>query len=171
MSEQMNVKGLKELEGKLTPQMVVRPTVNLFNRWSILVQNKAKSGAPNNKGQLVGSIDREMESHSLDTPPRWVRVGTNEDHAIFMEGGTGLLNDLPEFGGNRKRHFPPPEKLDDWAHKHGIASGLIVARAIWRRGGLKPRRFLRNAFDEGEENLPGLLNHYAREIEEEAALG
>ena len=70
----------------------------------------------------------------------------------------------PKKGG---RHFPPSDALERWASRHGFGpgGGFVVARAIGRRGGLKPREFLTGAFRENVQKIRGFLGDVARDIE------
>lgn len=79
-----------------------------------------------------------------------------------MEFGTGLLSDSPR--SSRQRHFPPPDELDNWAYRHGFKSGWAVSLAIYRKGGLKPRKYLRNATR--DYRAARLEEHKARLVEE-----
>lgn len=170
---QVRLEGGDELLSKLKPKLVATPVKNFFRTWGVMTSNYAKEGAPVNKGQLRASLTWEyMPMDSLGIP-KGVRAGTNVEHAIFMEGGTGTLEDLRAIDnpvGGRKRHWPPPEALEEWARLHG-ADPFVVARAIGIRGGLKPRRFLRNAYDKSELMIPNLLNVLKSEIEALRAVG
>lgn len=156
--------GEARLKKKLKADLVIQPVRNFLNRWGVLTSGAAKTKAPNNQGQLRGSLTHELD----DTTgiPTWARAGTNIAHGPWMEGGTGLLADLE--GGKGTRHWPPGPPLDDWATKHGFASGQEVANIIGRRGGLVPRRFLRGAFEETQAMIPALLAKAASEIEQRA---
>ena len=81
-----------------------------------------------------------------------------------MEFGTGLLSEDPK--SRRQRHWPPAAALDLWAKRHGFASGAIVARIIGRRGGLKPRRFLRDAFESNRQRIADELSRIPRDVAE-----
>ena len=72
--------------------------------------------------------------------PLWAKGGSNVKYAPYMEYGTGRLADA-EGGGGGGRHWPPAQALEGWASRHGFGpgGGFLVARAIGRRGGLKPR--------------------------------
>ncbi|MGK3946155.1 hypothetical protein ABK046_48370, partial [Streptomyces caeruleatus] len=43
-------------------------------------------------------------------------------------------------------HNPPPSALAGWAARHGL-NPYAVAKAIAKRGGLRPRRFFRDALE------------------------
>lgn len=193
MSEPVRITGLPELYDKLeNPEWAYKPARALFDRWRQLVQREAVKNAPRWRGHLRRSITSERDRRTF---PQWARVGTNAPYAKPVEFGTGLLSDAPDSG--HRRYFPPPAALDAWAIAHGFHTersataarsavgllgsdrqttaagtyGVLVSQIIWRRGGTKPRRFLRDAADEGEKKLPELLELMAAEIEAEASRG
>lgn len=145
-----------------------KPLRNFFERGTIDLQNRARQHAPVNDGQLRGAIAHEVDPAS---PPAWGAAGVLNAlpgspllaKAAAMEFGTGLLGEGP--GGKKKRHFPPPAALEGWAKKHGFRSGWAVAFAIWKKGGLKPRRYMRRAKEEFEAGtLAGLKRRLLDEI-------
>lgn len=163
----VKVHGLKAAVGKMNaPRLVGSPVRRMLDRWAIGTQGRAREKAPVDMGRLRNSIAKEIDPSPL---PRWARVGTNVHYAPAMEGGTGLLADLP--GGSGVRHWPPGNPLDPWARRKGFASGHQVAGIIGRRGGLRPRRYLRGAAEESRPRIPGLVARCAREIESEASRG
>jgi hypothetical protein len=163
MSAPIRITGLPELMAKLDrPAWAERPVRDLHDTWRFFVERGAKGKAPVWRGQLRRSITSERDDARL---PRWSRVGTNLPYAPAMEGGTGLLADLP--GGTGTRHWPPTAGVAPWARAHGMAP-FLVARAIGRRGGLRPRRFLRGAAEEAERRLPRWLGECALAIERAA---
>lgn len=182
--QRIHVQGVAELLNKLDAAVLAgKPWRNFLNRWALSVERKAKQGAPVWRGQLRRSITHEIDAGEL---PRYARVGTNAPHGEPMEFGTGLLSDSPS--ASHRRHFPPPAALDAWAISKGFHTssrkvaltdasaspgtfGKIVSDIIGRRGGLKPRRYLRNAVDEAEAKIPGWLQLMAQEIEQGAARG
>lgn len=95
-------------------------------------------------GSIGSSRFHEIE-HKGDT---WtLAFGFKKETAVFLEYGTGLLAEGP---GPRKgrAHFPPPKALDQWAKAHGWPNGWVLSQHIGKRGGLRPRYFLRDAKDE-----------------------
>jgi hypothetical protein len=167
----IEVKGLKELIAKLDDSMLDKPLRNFFNRATITIQGRARTNAPvGTSGQLRNFIVTDVDqSH----PPLWAKVGVMAgdgkmlQKARAMEFGTGLLAEGPNAKGGR--HFPPwgarnPD-LELWAKRHGFPNGFVVARIIGRRGGLKPRRYLRDAFRDSMGDIKGHLNRMASEIQ------
>lgn len=179
--EVIRVKGLQEAVAKLNGAKIAgKPARNFLNRWALFTEREGKQNAPVWRGQLRRSITHELDH---DAFPKSARVGTNAPHGPYMEHGTGLLSDAPGGGG---RHFPPPAALDAWAIDHGFRPGsrksaqadaanapgtygLLVSQIIWKRGGLKPRRYLRKAAEASAGQVPGWLTQMAEEIEGQAA--
>ena len=112
-----------------------------ITRLVILGQGEARKLAPVDTGRLKGSIAYEVLQTSGAITGRF---GTNVTYAKPVEYGTGLFSTAPDSGGGR--HWPPPSALDVWAARHGFTSGAEVAAIIGRRGGLKPRPYLRPAY-------------------------
>lgn len=166
----VEVEGDDELLGKLHPELVGPPIRTMFHKWGVTTQGDARTNAPVNDNRLRSSIVYELGSGVI---PEYVRVGTNARHGPFMEGGTGRLSDITEGpdntmpSGGHRRHWPPAEALEPWARKHGT-TGKSVAFFIGRRGGLRPRRFLRGAFEHSQRRLPMWMSEAARDMERRA---
>lgn len=177
--------GDDELRRKLDPAALAGvPARNFLNRWAIDVEGGAKENAPVWRGHLRRSLTHEVDSADL---PMWAKAGTNlSPIAESMEFGTGLLSEAPDSKGGR--HFPPPAALDAWAIDHGFRTGsrkaaqedaaaapgtygLMVSQLIYRRGGLRPRRYLRTAAKDTESKIGGWLTQMAAEIEAGASHG
>ena len=158
--------GEEELRRKLrNPTWAIRPMRKVFDSWRLFTEGRAKDNTPVWRGQLRRSITGETQPAT--GMPETGRVGTNSFYAPSVEGGTGVLADLP--GGKRQRYFPPPAALDPWAKAHGTTGGA-VAMGIYLAGGTKPKRFLRNAAAESEGRLTGWLQEAARDIERAAGV-
>lgn len=110
-------------------------------------------------GRLRGSIGHEVDSSAL---PLFAKVGTNVTHAPYMEFGTGAFAEGE--GGGSGSHWPPGEALSPWAERHGFTSGFAVAAAIGRRGGLLPRRYLRDALEASLSTIDGFLRRLESDI-------
>lgn len=157
---QVQIIGLPELIKKLGPKLVARPMHNFFERSTIAIENRAKQKAPTDTGRLKSSITHKVDDAEV---PHWGQVGTNVKYAPYMEFGTGTQTDGT---GKGARHWPPSGALDTWARRHGFQSGYQVARAIGLRGGLKPRRFLRDALKESLNDIRGYLDKLGKEIKD-----
>ncbi len=159
MALQIEIIGLQRVIQKCGPQLIATPLRKFFLRAAITVQNRAREKAPVDTGRLRSSIAYEVDD---GVPPLYAKVGTNVKYAKPMEYGTGLLSEAPD--SKKTRHYPPGGALELWAKRHGIGSGEAVARAIGRRGGLRPRRYLRGALEESVSKIQGLLNRMGEEI-------
>lgn len=120
----------------------------------LMGQVKDAQEMPVDTGNLRASIAYEVSG--VDGVPLWGAVGSNVEYAPYMEYGTGTLSDGPNASG--ARHWPPAAALDVWARRHGFKSGAQVAFVIGRRGGLRPRRFLRNAFERSQPRIAAILD-------------
>lgn len=109
----------------------------------------AKSNAPAWTGELRESYGLGLDKKN--SPPEFVIIGPRRAEptghlfwkASVAEYGSGVFATL----GHRRhdRHSPPPDALEGWALSHGFDSGAAVARAIARRGGIRPKRPLHRA--------------------------
>jgi len=138
----------------VAPEQRVR---QFLDSTGLLLRDEARRRAPVNSGVLRSQIFHEVDSAE---PPQWVDVGAMPHYAKYMEFGTGLRHDHPNWP--RKRHFgyvleqgahwQPVPGLVYWAKRKGMgapesaARGLMVA--IARRGGLDPRRYLRGPIED-----------------------
>jgi len=156
----VSIVGFERIKMKLTGEFMQRPMRRFFTKSAIAVQSGAKKLSPVDTGRLRSSITYDIDPAAM---PLWAKVGTNVSYAPFMEYGTGLLADGE--GGSGRAHRPPSSALDTWAKRHGT-SGFAVAMAIARRGGLKPRRYLRGSLENNQANIKRFLNEARGEIKE-----
>jgi len=180
------LEGLEELILKLKhPVWVAVPMRGLLDSWRFKVQRQAVANMKRGKGGWVDTGEtRKGITSAIDDAalPLWARAGSNLDKARWGEYGTGKLSEDPE--SDKGPHWPPPEELQVWALKHGFkddvdkegnpvgniwrTAGGKVSKAIGIRGGLEPRRFLRDATDEIEKQIPALIDAAIAQIEAEA---
>lgn len=113
------------------------------------LRTSALKRAPVDRGALRASIKAHVDPSPLPTFVE-LRAGDAAPYAPYMEYGTGLIHDHPSWP--RKRHVIPPGALDAWAKRKGVDAGA-VSQAVMRRGGLKPRRFLRGALEDNQERV------------------
>lgn len=139
------VTGLDELIKRTSPDILKQPLRDFFNRAGEAVKNEAIPLTPVDRGRLRSDISHEVDSADL---PLWAKIGTNVSYAKPVEFGTGLLSDAPD--SKKRRYWPPWQALQPWARRHGFgageAGGRAVAYIIWKRGGTKPKRFMRDGF-------------------------
>lgn len=123
-----------------------------------LIEADAVPRAPHDTGNLraaaysrvTGSIGSDLQGE----------IGFHTFYAPYMEFGTGRFAEGP--GAKGGTHWPPGAALETWAKRHGFESGGQVARIIGRRGGLKPRRFLRTAF---KQQRPRVVRQFELALE------
>jgi hypothetical protein len=172
MSDRAKLHGFDDLERKLKyPRWAAGPAGRFLDRWRFAVERGAKANIKRGPGGwLWKGHDRRSLTSERDqaTFPHWARVGSNSKTLRWGEFGTGTKSEDPQ--SSKKRHWPPASALEPWARAHNT-TGFLVARAIGRRGGLEPRRFLRNAVKDSERRIPGWLATAAREMATEAGRG
>jgi hypothetical protein len=161
------VEGLEEALRVLNdPELIGGPLRDFFTRSVITIDNQAKARAPVDTGRLRSSMGYEVDSNPI---PEWGKAGTNVWYAPSQEFGTGRMSD-GSFGSG-STHWPPAAALDTWASRHGFRSGKQVARIIGMRGGLLPKRFLREAMAASMGAIEGYLKQLADEIGERWSRG
>lgn len=158
------VKGLKETKEKLeqvAEDIHGKPMVNTMKTATLMVTRSAKINLSRptegvkyptvNSGQLRNSITPEVRN-------KWKTlqgvVGSNLKHAPYMETGTGV------FVG-KARHVPPISVLKRWVEQKNRGgkklNAYVVQRAIAKRGGLRPRKYLQRAVDENQAEIQELF--------------
>ncbi len=132
--------GGKELDREFTRQLRKRDAVKrVINEMAIKIQTQATDNLRAlggvDTGALRNSITIDIFSLGLGAA-----IGPEEPYGLYVELGT-------------KKHFPPVQPLEEWAHRHGLEEGVgyLIARAISRRG-TQARPFLLPAYfaHEGE---------------------
>ena len=158
----VKIEGMDRVLSKLSPDLLAKPVASFFTRAAITVQNEARTLAPVDTGRLRSSISYKVDTAKV---PHWAKVGTNVFYAPYMEFSTGYQTDG---SGGRKRHWPPPDALNTWAKRHGVeGGGFAVAKAIGRRGGLRPRRYLRGALEHSLDAIRDALTKLSQDIKVE----
>lgn len=157
----VQITGLDRLVKKLGPGALREPFRKFFERCGQAVKTEAQRRAPVDTGRLRASIAYEIGDES--PLPRTVRIGSRVHYAPYMEYGTARQGD-PDVP-HRAKHWPPAGALDRWAYLHGIEDGGgAVAEAIGKRGGLKPRRYLRGALSEMKGKVKTFASDLARDV-------
>lgn len=166
MRATIRIDGLPELIRRLREDAgLAKPLEQGFHTIGLHASSESKRLAPVDTGLLRNRITYEVDRSPL---PTFVRIGTiggdNPGYAAYMEYGTGLRHDHPNWP--RRPHVVPGKALVKWAarkarSRYGGPEGgaYAVARAITARGGLAPRRYLRGPFEANRAR-------YVRTIEE-----
>lgn len=178
----IEIEGLPELIRALRNNAnVARPMRNALDDIGLKASSASKRAAPVGvSGKLRGSITYEVDSSPL---PGFVRIGTiggeRVDYAAYMEFGTGLVHDHPSWP--RKRHRVPAAALEGWVAAKGRRRGEkanarrerlarvsddaeAVASAIFKRGGLMPRRYLRGPFERDQPKYVRIIAGALRQM-------
>ena len=159
----IDMEGLQEAVQKLDPELYAGPLRQFFTKAAVILQGAARANAMerwHDTGQTANSIVYEVDDA---TPPQYAKIGLlNADEGSPLwykaragEYGTGRMGDssVPHESG----HWPPGDALDVWAGRHGFSSGGAVAAAIGRRGGIVPRRYLRDAMQQSVGQINELI--------------
>lgn len=158
----MEVHELKVVQRKMVQiaqDLKGSPVLQAMRDVTLLVTRSARQHSPVNTGRLRASIVPEVTQR--DTVITGV-VGSNVVYAPYMELGTGT------FAG-RKRHAPfsrsAIEALSWWARRvQSLWSGRAIAYFIWRKGGLEPREFLKNALEDNRGKIEQIFSRAVGKI-------
>lgn len=140
---QVQVKGLESL--KILDSEKVRAATKRGMKRAVLVgEGQVKMETPVDTGRLRASVTNDVRMEGRDVIGI---LGSDVSYAPGIEYGTGTQSDGT--GGKGVPHFPPPAALHEWGRKHGFGAnaGFIIARAIARAGGLRPRRMFRKVIE------------------------
>lgn len=167
MPAAVRIENLDEVLRKFDEKLIAAPLKRFFERAAVTVQGKARPEAAVDMGLMRNAVVYELDQA---TPVLWAKVGLLRADAgsplwkkgRAMEYGTGRMGDPAV--SHAAQHFPPAAALDVWGRRHGGIPGFVVARAIARRGGLKPRPFLRPALKASMGAIKGFLAQLSREI-------
>lgn len=125
-----------------------RPMIHGMRDASLVVLRGAKENAPVDTGRLKSSLTAEVTSLYGASTVLGV-VGSNLDYGLYQEKGT-------------KPFWPPLDKLELWARRHGTTA-WVVAAAIARRG-IVARRYLRRALRDNSGQVAYIIGHTVNRI-------
>lgn len=166
-SATVKIEGLPELIRALRNNAnLAQPMSKALHRIGLEGSSASKKRAPVDTGLLRGRITYEVDRGPF---PTFVRIGTlgsgKVNYAAYMEFGTGLVHDHPSWP--RKPHIVPGGVLQKWAKRKSRGgddfNGWTVAKAITARGGLRPRRYLRDPFEAMRSRYVRLLKAAVKE--------
>lgn len=164
----VKVDGLPELIRALRNNAnLAKPFKNAFDDIGLQGSSASKKMTPVG---VSGNLRRYVTFKTDTAPfPTFVRIGTvggdKVNYAAYMEYGTGLQHDHPSWP--RKPHVVPtgrrtPAGLKLWARRKG-QNPFSIAGAINAKGGLKPRRYLRDPFERNKDRYVKMLANALKE--------
>lgn len=167
MAQDIQVRGLESIVRKLDFSKAAPDVLaEYLDAAAQVVAGDARRRAPVDVGLLRASINYRVTKAEDKVI---ASIGTNVEkngrpYGAYMEFGTGLVHDHPTWP--RKRHVVPPAALMGWAERKGRGGTFhdaeVIADAITRRGGLKPRRYLRGALESYIPVFRGQLDRIVR---------
>lgn len=163
----VSIEGLDELIAKAhnSGALIGRPLKRFFTLSAIAVQKQSRELAPVDRGLLRSSIAYDVDG---GTVPEWAKIGPNVPYGASVEFGIGDFNEGP--GGLGQAPLPTAEQLEGWARRKGL-DPVMVARAIERKGGIRPNPYMRGGFEAALLDIYEYLDACATEIEEEWGRG
>ena len=152
----LKIKGLKAMVDRMDFQGPLETTLGKYIQSAgETIAGSARAKAPVDVGTLRASINSQYKHEGAVFT---AVIGTNVEYAPYMEYGTGTQHDHPNWP--RNPHRVSPSALVGWASRklrggEGDPQQLAAKAAfsIMRKGGLKPRRFLRGSFEELEPQI------------------
>lgn len=147
----IRVTNAEEMQRKARASSIMaEPIRTALKKSAYVVDGQAKRNAPVDTGRLRASITNAVDASAV---PRFATVGTNVMYARAVHDG-------------RKPGSQPPTagELALWARRHGNINPYVLARSIKRRG-IKPRPFLRSAFEANLDRIRGFFQTAGRDIE------
>lgn len=158
MPTRTEIRGLQETKNKLEQtarDIHGKPMVATFQKAVLLLTRDAKIKSPVDTGRLRSSITGEVFTRSALFGHTLTGIaGTNVKYAPYMEFGTGTFTDGEKLHG--RPHKVPPKYLKEWARRHK-ANEYVISRAIFIRGGLKPRKFFQYAADQNRDKIKKMI--------------
>lgn len=138
----VQVNGMAQIIKQLDPKKARAAMVRGMSKSGKDTEGTVKMATPVDTGRLRQSVTSEVRQDGSGVT---LVMGSNVEYAKPVEYGAGRLSDAPDSSGNA--FFPPPSALAGWAKRHGNLNPFLVARAIFARGGLRPRRMFRSVME------------------------
>ena len=166
-SATVKIEGLPELIRALRNNAnLAQPMSKALHRIGLEGSSASKKRAPVDTGTLRRYITYEVDKSPLPTFVRIGTLGSNKvSYAAYMEFGTGMAHDHPSWP--KKPHGIPPGVLDAWAARKSRSgedwNAYTIGRNIMKRGGLVPRRYLRDPFEAMRSRYVRLLKAAVKE--------
>jgi hypothetical protein len=143
----INIKGEKEVIGAFDSfdSVTAEGLKNIISKYADDIVQGAVLKAPTYSGRLLASINKRM---GTDPEKPTGVISPSVRYGAMQEFGTGPLGAALNRSPRPPWHhyslhpsYPPISKIKDWAIRHGIPP-FLLARAIFRRGGIPPQPFL-----------------------------
>lgn len=169
-----------------TREALAEPFRKFLSRVAITVQGFARQRAPVDTGFLRSGILYQIDPSEV---PLWAVITSETQYARPMEYGTGLLSEAPD--SKHTRHFPPPAAIEIWVRHKGLVSGVfsptthklirrkrgaainamekrvafLIARSIWRKGGLVARNYMHGGLEDTRPQVPGFVQQLDADVQ------
>jgi hypothetical protein len=137
-----------------------------LNKVGRMGETDSKRRAPVDDGRLKAGITHQVDNQPLMMSVDIGVIGSVGElpYAKYMEYGTGLTHDHPNWP--RRRHTVHPSMLANWGPvKQKLVKAGAAAFFINRRGGLKPRRYLRGMLEDSSSKFIAIIRRAVREME------
>jgi hypothetical protein len=150
--------GLAQIAKITDPKQVYTIMMTWYDRGTKLVAAELKARTPS---RIRGKVRIKVDGFR---PPRWARIDVNSPLARLIEGGTGRLGD-PAFK-HSQNFFPRVTGKGGIMENMGLPKpqAFLVARAISRRGGNRPKPFIRPAYEAVKGQLDQLMGVVIRDV-------
>lgn len=153
MRLQITLENQQELLGALQNQGNLKRLLSeAFDGIGEHARSESRNRAPHDRGKLRASITYKQEPRDRRGMPTGVRIGTiggnPPRYAAWMEYGTGTVNDHPTWPKTpHKMGATAARALTAWGNRKSL-NGMGAFWTIKRRGGIKPKRYLRSVLED-----------------------
>lgn len=147
-------------------RFVREPLRVALNKVGRMGETDSKRRAPVDFGRLRAAITHQVDDQPMMLSVEIGVIGKSGDlpYAKYMEYGTGLTHDHPNWP--RRVHMVPFGVLNNWGPvRRGLVNGAAVAVSITKRGGLRPRRYLRGMLEDNSSKFIAIIKRAVKEME------
>jgi hypothetical protein len=148
----------KRIKESLDVRKGLRETLTQIGRHA---ENASKLAAPVDYGRLRAGITHQVteDRYSIDVQVGVIGGVREMPYAWYMEYGTGTQHDHPNWP--RRPHVVHPKYLSAWGPvRRGMVSAGAAAHGITKRGGLKPRRYLRGPLERNGDQYVRIIRSF-----------
>ena len=169
MTNAVRVVGEKEVMDRLgaVGQMLSgRQLLKVVKNGALIVENDAKAKVPKRTGNLMRSLHTEAEMEGATAS---VQTGTRHLYGAYVEFGTGIFGTGPGASGKPIVIVPVNKKALRWrVGPKGEGGSFAFAKRVVIQG-MKPKPYLRPAFDEKRDAALTEMARAGRELIEKVA--